>query len=407
MKAIQIKLPFGLNENNIIVHIADVERDNNSKYICPSCRSPLIAVKGNIKEHHFRHETIKECAGGLESAIHLAAKQIIMERKKITLPKCLAIATAKDSWGIPYRKDKVVVEDGHEISFDSVLEEINLSGMRVDILANKNNKQLIIEIFYRHIVDEEKIEKIREANISAIEVNLSELMPENIKDFEVFWRYINDPKNVRWLYNTKADESLYPELRKLLEIEILEREKEYKQKEIPRLKRALRDLKLDQSKNRIAKYKREAEICPLWKLYSYGLALSLDEMPTFLNVNVPNGDWIYSCDRRVWQTVFYKHYVINRGSTNLSLMGVNYFLKNTCIVPRSVKIIESYADRYPELIPDDVAVNLPSTLKTISAYLDYLCEIEMLELTGREVHKKGNFEYKILCDTPSFSALLI
>ncbi|HAT2009130.1 hypothetical protein G5S93_13260 [Legionella pneumophila serogroup 1] len=399
MKAVQIKLPFGLNEKNRIVHIADVERDNNDIYICPSCRSPLIAVKGSIKEHHFRHETIKECVGGLESAIHLAAKQIIMERKKITLPKCLAIASAKDSWGIPYRKDKTVVEDGCEVSFDSVHEEINLSGMRVDILANKGNKQLIIEIFYRHLVDDQKIDKIREANISAIEINLSELIPENVKDLEAFWCYINDPKNVRWLYNIKAEESLYPELRKLLEIEILEKEKEYKKKEIPRLKRGLRDLKLDQSRNRIAKYKREAEICPLWKFYSNGLDLSLDNMPNFLNVDVPNGDWIYGCDKRVWQTVFYKHCIYRIGK-QFSIMGADAFLKNTCIVPRCVKIIESYAARYPELIPADVAVNMPSTLKTIRAYLDYLCELEMLAFTGNELYQKGDFEYKIISDTP-------
>jgi hypothetical protein len=304
MNAVKIKLPFGLNERNKIVHIADVERDNNCNYICPSCRSPLIPVQGKIKEHHFRHEAIKECEGGLESAIHLAAKQIIMERKKITLPKCLAIALAKDSWGITYKKDKTVVEDGHKVSFDTVKEEINLTGIRVDLLAKRKNTQLIIEIFYSHIVDEKKIEKIREANISAIEINLSKLIPENVKDVGAFWRYINDPKNIRWLYNTKA-------------------------------------------------------------------------------------------------TVIYQRYFFEKNGTIFSLMGANNFLKDAFIIPGSVKIIELYAHRYPDLIPAEVEVNFPSTLKTIRAYLDYLCEIKMLELTGKEINEKGNLEYKILCNTPA------
>ena len=87
MKVVEIKLPFGLNENNIIVHIADIESGDKCNLVCPSCKSPLIAVKGNKKQHHFRHKNFRECKGGLESAIHLAAKQMIMEKKQLTLPK--------------------------------------------------------------------------------------------------------------------------------------------------------------------------------------------------------------------------------------------------------------------------------------------------------------------------------
>ncbi|TIG87143.1 competence protein CoiA family protein, partial [Legionella pneumophila] len=81
MKSLKIKLPFGLNENNVIVHITNVESGKNCNCICPSCSSPLIAAKGTKNQHHFKHTTTIECEGGLESAIHMAAKQIIKGAK--------------------------------------------------------------------------------------------------------------------------------------------------------------------------------------------------------------------------------------------------------------------------------------------------------------------------------------
>ena len=43
----KIKLPFGLNENNILVHVPNVDNGKKCGFICPSCRVALIAVKGN------------------------------------------------------------------------------------------------------------------------------------------------------------------------------------------------------------------------------------------------------------------------------------------------------------------------------------------------------------------------
>lgn len=40
----KIKLPFGLNENNLLVHVSNVENGKKCGCICPSCRVALIAV---------------------------------------------------------------------------------------------------------------------------------------------------------------------------------------------------------------------------------------------------------------------------------------------------------------------------------------------------------------------------
>ena len=92
----------------------------------------------------------------MESAVHLAAKKMIMEKSGNNAPKCVSIVSTKDSKEIEYTERKTVVEHGKVIRFDSVQEETELHGMKADILAKIGNKPLIIEIFYRHKVEDEK-----------------------------------------------------------------------------------------------------------------------------------------------------------------------------------------------------------------------------------------------------------
>ena len=238
-----VKMAFALNENKKSIHVADVERGKKCNCVCPDCKSPLIASKGTKQQNHFKHiaknVAKNECKG--ESVIHLAAKQIIIERKQITLPGYIVTASKRDSRGKEYSERELVVEDGMVICFDSVQEEIDLHGMKVDILAKKDNRLLIIEIFYCHKVEDQKLGKIAEANISAIEIDLSDLNPEEVKNWETLWLYINDPKRIRWLHNARARDH-YPVLQDRLAIKINEQEKKYKQEEIGELERAKKDL---------------------------------------------------------------------------------------------------------------------------------------------------------------------
>lgn len=313
MKSLKIKLPFGLNENNVIVHIANVENGKSCNCICPSCSTPLIAAKGTKNQHHFKHATTIECEGGLESAIHMAAKQIIKERKQIKLPEYTINKTLFDSKGKVHFASKNLVEKGRSISFDSVQEEQELNEMRADILAITNNQKLMIEVFYRHKVDEQKIEKIKAANISTIEIDLSDLTPDDVRNWETFWLCINDPNRGQWLYNARAS-SESTELEKQLRLRIQEIEKEYENEEIKRLKqeqeakptleKALEELKILRTKKYGVQHEQETEKHPAGVFYSKYLQLSAGELPNFLNVDVSDGDWIFGCHKSIWQTAF-------------------------------------------------------------------------------------------------------
>lgn len=410
MGSAKIKLPFGLNKNNTIIHVTDVERGKKCNCVCPSCRVPLIAAKGNKKQHHFKHATGNECEHGLESAIHLAAKQIIKEKNKITLPQCDITVSQVDSKNRRHTEQETIVQDGTVIeNFDSIDEEIELYGMKADLLATKGSNKLIIEIFYRHKVEDQKIEKIKNANISAIEIDLSKFTPEDIKNWETFWSSINNPENIQWLHNIKASDDRRKKLEIQLEKEIQEQEEKYKKEEIEKQKKeqyekkqllqALEDLKPLCSKEYVEQLKQKAEAHPIWEHTKEYLSFSWHELPDFVNKDVPNGDWIFGCDRRVWQTAFYSSFIYRNGNPLFCIKSVDNWLQNKkgLKVPNSAKIVGIYAWGYRQLVPDDLSRNIPSSWKTLESYFFYLRELGMLEFSGGY---KGNYWFKILSKNP-------
>lgn len=404
---VEIKLPFGLNMNNILVHIDDVERGKKCGCVCPCCRIPLIAAQGKEKQHHFKHDTGHECEGGLESSIHLAAKQIIKEKKRITLPEYISTAKEIDSRGIEHTAREIIVRSGKVIEFNSVQEEKTLHGMEADILAIKDGQPLIIEIFYRHKVKEDKLRKIAEANISAIEIDLSDLIPEDVKNWETFWSSINDPQRIQWLHNAKSHGRVYPRLKNQLALKIYALEKRYEQEKIRKQRqeerekapflRAQADLKKLRSKEHIAQLNQKAETHPVWQRCKKYLSFSWHDLPDFLNAPVPDGDWIFGCDRRIWQTAFYGTFISKTGVSFTSKRVDDWFQKNGCKVPSSVKAVGIYyGKRYPKLPPDD----MPSSLRTLKAYFWHLCELGMLEETGIDRRYPGSLWFRVIGKTP-------
>lgn len=68
-----------------MVSPGEVESGLACACICLGCRAPLIAKKGTKFVWHFAHEGAA-CDSGLETAIHLMAKQILADEKTVTLP---------------------------------------------------------------------------------------------------------------------------------------------------------------------------------------------------------------------------------------------------------------------------------------------------------------------------------
>lgn len=191
-------LPFGLN-NGKLTSINEVSSGLECDCICPSCSVSLIARKGKDRVHHFAHEKGENCEGAIETALHLAAKEIIEERKSIRLPELIG-----DDNEFAYHKPFVIVKPT-EVTFESVELEKSIGGFIPDVVGVIGETELYIEVAVTHFVDDEKQRKVEERGVSMIEINLQGLKDGFTQD-ELEGVVIDSTRNKRWIYNSKFEE---------------------------------------------------------------------------------------------------------------------------------------------------------------------------------------------------------
>ena len=162
------ELPYGLRlDTGRMVHVEEVLRGLQCDCVCPACRQPLVAHQGSVRVWHFQHKgDAGNCRGGRETALHEAAKQIIIDAGSLIGPRLVA----KRPDGTPQR----VVQPGQRITLvDAHDEARSLPGVVPDVLATVDGAPFIIEVHVHHKVDERKQAKLRALGIPTMEIHLT------------------------------------------------------------------------------------------------------------------------------------------------------------------------------------------------------------------------------------------
>ena len=109
-----------------------------------------MAAKGEVCRHHFRHHADgSTCSGGQETALHILAKDIIMQAASIRLP------------GDDIR-DIVLAE------LEPVLDEV-----RPDVVIHTSKGRVAIEIAVEHRTGEAKVARLAAMKLAAVEIDIS------------------------------------------------------------------------------------------------------------------------------------------------------------------------------------------------------------------------------------------
>lgn len=191
MKPNEIKLPYGLKDGTLI-HIAVAENGLACGCTCPACHQPLVARKGNIKVPHFAHHSVDPCSHGLETALHLACKAILAERREIVLPQVEIKFTT-------YR-DPFVIAPERRYTFTEVHEESRTEDIIPDLRVMIEGRPLLIEIHVTHAVDDAKLNKIKRIGIAAVEIDFSSL-PRDFTHDALADLLVNHTEKKKWIFN--------------------------------------------------------------------------------------------------------------------------------------------------------------------------------------------------------------
>lgn len=176
---------FAMDKAGRIRSVEEVARGLACECICPSCGDAVIARQGEVREWHFAHAAETDCESGIETALHLAAKQLLLERRGLTVPEIriqreVRLPDGRYGKGEAYRPERW-------IDFQEVEAEKTVGAIRPDIVAVVDTTMFFVEIAVTHFVDSEKRAILASYDVPTIEIDLA-----NFQGGHWTWELLNE-----------------------------------------------------------------------------------------------------------------------------------------------------------------------------------------------------------------------
>ena len=97
--------------------------------------------------------------------------------------------------------------ESKEIEVERVELEQRFRDVIPDVVIYAGGKQLFLEVYVTHAIDDVKLEKLKKSDISTIEIDLSKI-DHSISLEELQRILLNDSKEKKWVYNSVANKYL-------------------------------------------------------------------------------------------------------------------------------------------------------------------------------------------------------
>jgi hypothetical protein len=153
------------------VRVEEVAKGLECNCYCAKCGAKFVAVH-NAKTPHFRHYNSDDCGASFETAVHLMAKQVLVETRTLMLPY-LKVRPEKHLWKVGSSvTQEIVVVERQRYKFDKVEGEVWMNGRTPDIVMWKKDRKLLVEIVVTHGICEEKLNWIRVNDHPTVRVDM-------------------------------------------------------------------------------------------------------------------------------------------------------------------------------------------------------------------------------------------
>lgn len=385
-----VPLTFAPDMVGVLRHVDEVENGLACGCLCPSCGAPLVAKQGVRTTHHFAHEGDSDCAGGVETALHLAAKEILSHELRMVVPEVYAPAEAMDSSGRVHQSKRAL--PAKTVSFESVSAEVRLGGVVPDIVATVGGRTLLIEVAVSHFADDAKKSLLRDLGFAAVEIDLSG-MAEGWTWHSLTEAIVKQTAAKKWLFNPKAD-SLYSDaLREAKSLAaIADKENSdraarirdshaLQRASIPGFmvaaERLAEFLSPEQLAAERARMESEGPSIGAWQSASRMLGVEWDAPPPHINIEVP-GEMGFPVDRRVWQAAVFALFIRSNRSKSFSFRATAKW----CIQTFGWRSEFAVLHRHEHLLTPHERETIPSASRAVSAYFRVLEERGFISRSG-------------------------
>ena len=181
-------VPFAQVSDGRLIDVSGFESGLITDGICPECSGSLIAKKGDQRVHHFAHYSKTNCVGALETCLHKAAKQVLVDSvKNGTSFFAPAYGNSRAE------KYKYRAIDRPLLNVDCE-KTVFIPGQhrRPDALAEREAGKLAIEVCVTNPMDEDRIHFYEQAGLDCIEINLSHLAKQFINGHGLLLAEVSD-----------------------------------------------------------------------------------------------------------------------------------------------------------------------------------------------------------------------
>jgi competence protein CoiA len=190
---------FGIDQNGRLVSVEEVARGKACDCCCPACGEILIARQGDVRAWHFAHASGNDCEGGAESALHKAAKQLIVSEAAVLVPGLDARELHQLDDG---RCGEAALSRPAEVwQLTDPREEIPVGDYRIDVMATHQARPVFIEVAVTHLVDQLKRNALSDFGIHSFEIQLDPSRRESWTWDVLREEVLERPDNRRWLFH--------------------------------------------------------------------------------------------------------------------------------------------------------------------------------------------------------------
>ena len=304
-----LRIPFGRAANGRFVDVHMVARGLACNCSCPGCGASLLAKKGEVLSPHFAHAAGADCAGGAETALHLAAKQVLLDARRIRLPALPVEVSRQDRVCGVYSASRTYHEP-KEWQFDTIEAETRVGSSRPDVVGIVGGALCAVEVHVTNAVDAVRQEKLRLAGLPCIEVHLSDLVGHVWSLEQLGQQVVERIDNKTWMFHparSKWESELllgFEAWRAQQLAQMAQRSSSYRPRQEPP---GPTMSKADRIAASNARYKALL-IEQKWRMLERDLGLERAAFPSHLTTLEPSADVIL-VEVRLWQAAVFARFV--------------------------------------------------------------------------------------------------
>ncbi|SEA87015.1 competence protein CoiA family protein [Variovorax sp. YR216] len=194
-----MKIPFAVTAGDYLVAATGLVEGAPGPFFCAACQKPVTLKQGKQRIWHFAHRAGSDCKTGFETAVHLFAKQILVEARHLRTPAMVCQVS-------PFGRS-VTLRDAETRTWVGPGEvEKWLGGFRPDVVL-PGQAPLIVEVAVTHLCDDAKRQKLSDLGIPAIEIDLSSVS-RDITEGPLRELILENLECKRWIFHEGEAETL-------------------------------------------------------------------------------------------------------------------------------------------------------------------------------------------------------